>query len=111
MFKKRDPNKILLKLEKRICNIENPYKFDIKDVVIFNIVGEPEIATIVDKNFDYCSQYRDLLLTEKTFITNYPLEFYETQGNMVRVNKYLLLPEKSNISFWVEELYIKHLNK
>lgn len=93
-------------LEKRICDLENPYKFNIGDYVCSESYSFSENATItnygtvVSQNHDYRDEHYELrgLIRFSTFAYN---------PTYKRFNRYLVFHEQENKTIEYNESEIK----
>ena len=103
MFCKKKENKGISGIEKRVCDIENPYKFEIGQ----DVSTEYELrlkfinGKIVSKKHNYENPYTTWT-SDFMIISNNKIDFL-SHGNFKRINYYLIYIEDVKNSVWRKE--------
>ena len=108
--KKYIQNESISALEKRICDLENPYKFNFGDIIWieYQINNEFYKGIVVDIKHEYNNAFHRFT-SDWIMVSSYPLEFTK-DGNFKRANKYLIYIEDFKNSVWRYEHEIKTQN-
>ena len=111
MFSKKPKQKsnAISALEKRICDLEKPYKFGLGQKVIDNSFMATGNNIIVDKRHDYENDYNSLS-SNFMFISHNLSDNFIT-GKYNRINRYLVYISDSNESLWFSEVSLTLNNK
>ena len=103
-------NNAISALEKRICDLESPYKLNFGDIVWVEYMVNNEFykGIVVDIKHEYINAFHRHS-SDFIMISNYPLE-HTKHGNFKRRNLYMIYVEEFNNSIWRHENEINKSN-
>ena len=106
-WKNKKQNNGISALEKRICDLESPFKFEIGDEVRIEWVDKEVFVDgkIVDIRIRYANKFYNH--TDSWLITSFNLSNLYEDGKYIRSNEYFIYVEELNISDWRYEAELK----
>jgi hypothetical protein len=103
MFCKKKKDDSITAIEQRVCDLENPYKFEIGNEVSveYELKFKYINGKIVSKRHKYESPYTSWT-SDFMYVSNNKIKFL-SHGNYKRINYYLIYIEEYKDSVWRSE--------